>query len=104
MSGFLLHMGAVAVCPHGAPLTIIPSGSRVLVSGQPAATFADTTLVVGCLSTPPCANVQWVVPAMRVRVNGQPALLQNSTGVCMAGVAPNGPPNVIAGQTRVRGT
>jgi hypothetical protein len=111
MPGFLLHVGASAICPHGGQITIIPSSPRVLVSGQPVATFADTTLVAGCAFTlpggkpQPCIKVQWLVPAVRVRVGGQQALLQTSSGLCQsAEQIPQGPPNVIAGQVRVKGT
>jgi hypothetical protein len=111
MPGFLLHVGATAICPHGGQITIIPSSPRVLVSNQPVATFADTTLVAGCAFTvppskpQPCIKVQWLVPAARVMVNHQPALLQTSSGLCQsAEQIPQGPPNVIAGQVRVKGT
>ncbi len=109
MPGFLLHVGASAICPHGGQVTIIPSSPRVLVSGQPVATFADTTLVAGCAfiagtKPQPCIKVQWLVPAARVMVGGQPALLQTSQGLCQsAEQIPQGPPTVIAGQMRARG-
>jgi len=110
MPGFLLHVGATAICPHGGQVSIIPSSVRVLVSGQPVATFADTTLVAGCAFTvppskpQPCIKVQWLVPAARVMVNHQPALLQTSTALCQsAEQIPQGPPTVIAGQIRVKG-
>jgi len=32
----------------------------------------------------PCIRVQWLVPAARVLVNGQPVLLQTSTGLCLS--------------------
>jgi hypothetical protein len=111
MPGLLLHVGASAICPHGGQVTIIPSSPRVLVSNQPVATFADTTLVAGCAFTlpngkpQPCIKVQWLVPALRVMVNQQPALLQTSTALCQsAEQIPAGPPTVIAGQIRVKGT
>jgi uncharacterized Zn-binding protein involved in type VI secretion len=110
MPGLLLHVGATAICPHGGQVTIIPSSPRVLVSGQPVATFSDTTLVAGCAFTvgpkpQPCIKVQWLVPAARVTVGGQPALLQTSPGLCQsAEQIPQGPPTVIAGQMRVQGT
>ena len=111
MPGFLLHVGASAICPHGGQISIIPSNTRVFVSNQPVATFADTTLVAGCAFTlpngkpQPCIKVQWLVPAARVMVNHQPALLQTSPGLCQsAEQIPQGPPNVIAGQVRVKGT
>jgi uncharacterized Zn-binding protein involved in type VI secretion len=111
MPGFLLHVGATAICPHGGQVTIIPASPRVLVSGQPVATLADTTLVAGCAFTvpgpkpQPCVKVQWIAGAVRVLVGGQPALLQTSPGLCLsAEQIPQGPPTVVAGQIRVKGT
>lgn len=110
MPGFLFHVGAVAACPHAAPITTISSNARVLVSGMPAATMADTFLVTGCPFTlpppqpSPCVEVRWLVPAARVLVNGQPVILQASTGMCLSPAqAPQGPPIVQATQTRVAG-
>jgi hypothetical protein len=109
--GPLLHVGASAICPHGGQITTIPSSPRVLVSGQPVATMADTYLVAGCaFNVPPgkpqpCVKVQWLAPAMRVFVNRQPAILQTSTGLCQSPEQiPGGPPNVLVTQFRARGT
>jgi uncharacterized Zn-binding protein involved in type VI secretion len=111
MPGFLLHVGAAAICPHGGQVTIIPASPRVLVSGQPVATLADTTLVAGCAFTvpgpkpQPCLTVRWLAGAARVLVGGQPALLATSPGLCLsAEQIPAGPPTVVASQVRVRGT
>ena len=35
MPGTLLHTGAVALCPHGGSVTVIPGSPRVQVSGMP---------------------------------------------------------------------
>ena len=77
MPGPLFHVGATAICPHGGQIATISSNVRVLVSGMPVATMADTSLVAGCvfvvvLKPQPCLRVQWLVPAVRVLVNGQP--------------------------------
>jgi hypothetical protein len=111
MPGFLFHVGASAMCPHGGQISTISSNTRVLVSGQPVATSADTSLVAGCPFTvpvpkpQPCIKVQWLVPAARVMVNHQPALLQTSPAICQsAEQIPQGPPTIIAGQMRVKGT
>ena len=46
--------------------------------------------------------MQWTVPATRVLINGQPALLQTSTGLCLsAEQIPQGPPIITVTQTRV---
>lgn len=111
MPGPLLHVGAAAQCPHAGQVSVVTSNTRVLVSGQPVATLADTYPIVGCVFTvpgpkpQPCLTVRWLVPAARVRVNGSPALLQTSAGLCQsAEQIPQGPPTVTAVQTRVVGT
>lgn len=110
MPGPLYHVGAPGICPHGGQATTISSNARVLVSGMPVATLSDTTLVAGCLFAPggkpqPCVRVQWIVPAARVMVNGQPALLQTSVGICFsADQIPAGPPTILSTQPRVVGT
>jgi len=110
MPGPLYHVGATAICPHGGSITTISANTRVLVGGMPVATLADTSLVAGCAfvvgTVPqPCLRVQWITPAARVLVNGQPALLQTSAGLCLGPTqAPQGPPSVIANQARVIGS
>lgn len=110
MPGPLYHVGAAAICPHGGQVTTISSNVRVLVSGMPVATLADVSLVAGCAFTvppgkpQPCIKVQWLVPAARVLINGQPALLQTSTGLCLSPEQiPQGPPTIITTQPRVVG-
>ena len=110
MPGPIFHVGATAICPHGGQVQTISSNARVLVGGMPAATFADTYLVAGCVFTvgpkpQPCVRVQWLVPAVRVTVMGQPVILQTSTGLCLsAEQIPQGPPSVLVTQPRVVGT
>jgi hypothetical protein len=110
MPGFLYHANATALCPHGGQVTVFPLSSRVLVSGQPVATMADPTVVTGCtFAVPPghphpCVQVRWLVPAARILVNGQPALLQTSTGICQSSdQVPQGSPIISVTQTRVTG-
>jgi hypothetical protein len=108
MPGSLFHVGAVATCPHGGQIATISSNARVLVSGQPVVTLADACFVAGCAFAPvkpqPCVRVQWLVPATRVLVNGQPVILQTSTGLCQSvEQIPQGPPIVVATQPRVIG-
>lgn len=110
MPGFLYHVGVVAMCPHGGQVTAIASSPRVLVSGQPVTTFSDNYLVAGCAfnvsgAPHPCVKIQWLAPAARVRVAGNPVVLQNSPGLAVAGdQAPQGSPVVVSGQVRVKGT
>jgi hypothetical protein len=107
----LFHVGATAICPHAGQVAVTSSNTRVLVGGAPVATMADTCTVAGCAFTlpagkpQPCVRVQWLVPAARVLVLGQPALLQTSSGLCLsAEQIPQGPPSVVATQPRAVGT
>ena len=110
MPGPLVHVGAVGMCPHGGQMTVISTNARVLVSGMPVATLGDTFLIVGCVFTvppgkpQPCVKVQWLVPATRVLVGGQPAILQSSSGLCQSPEQiPQGPPTVLVTQIRASG-
>jgi hypothetical protein len=111
MPGFLFHVGAVALCPHGGPINTVSSNARVLVNGMPVATMADQYLIAGCAFTippavpSPCLRVQWLVPAVRVLVNGVPPILNTSVGLCLSPAqAPQGPPIVTTTQPRVVAT
>ena len=110
MPGPVYTVGAVAICPHGGQLQLISSNARVLAMGMPVATMVDTFLVAGCAfnlsgAPHPCVRVQWLVPAMRVLVNGAPPILQTSAGLAFApDQAPQGPPTVITTQPRVVAT
>jgi hypothetical protein len=111
MPGPLFHVGAAAICPHGGQVTVISSNARVLVSGMPVATLGDVYVVAGCAFTvppgkpQPCIKVQWLVPAARILINGQPAILQSSVGLCQSPEQiPQGPPTIVAPQVRVVGT
>ena len=90
-------------------MNTISTNGRVLVSGMPVATLTDTFIVTGCAfnisgAPHPCIKIQWIVPATRVFVNGQPVILQTSSGLCLAAdQAPQGTPIVAATQPRVIG-
>jgi uncharacterized Zn-binding protein involved in type VI secretion len=107
----LVQVGASGMCPHGGQLSIISTNVRVTVGGQPLATLGDQFLIAGCAFTippgkpQPCLKVQWLVPAGRVTIGGQPAILQTSSGLCLtAEQIPQGPPTVTVAQMRVLGT
>jgi hypothetical protein len=110
MAGQLLHVGATILCPHAGQASIISTNTRVKVSGQAVAVLNDTTTIAGCAFTvgtvpQPCIKVQWLVPAVRVKVNGQAALLSTSSGLCQSATqVPQGPPQVVVTQMRVRGS
>jgi hypothetical protein len=104
MMAVLIQQGAVLLCPHGG-LVEEAAGvhSSVLLSGQPALTSDVEFPIVGCPAAPPCAKVQWLAPATRVRLGGRPALVAGA-GMCLSdGGVPQGPVTVVAAQTRVEG-
>ena len=111
MPGPLYHVGAPAICPHGGQVTVISANARVLVSGMPVATMGDQYVVAGCAFTvppgkpQPCIKVQWLVPAVRILINGLPPILQTSAGLCLSPEQiPQGPPTIVSTQVRVVGT
>ena len=103
---FVLHAGATVLCAHGGQAMPTVPNPRVRVCGQPVTTQPSPYTVAGCAFVPPggngpCVTAQWVTAATRVRVGGQPLLLQSSSAIC----APTGTPlNVVATQTRVQAT
>jgi uncharacterized Zn-binding protein involved in type VI secretion len=110
MPGFILHVGATIICPHGGQISATTSNTKVLVDGQPVVTQSDTFTVAGCSfivptnKPQPCVMVKWLAASKQVLINGQPALLQDSTGLCQsAEQIAQGPPNVIVTQLKVKG-
>lgn len=113
MSAGVYHVNAPTLCPHGGTASTTSTNTRVKVGGMYVATLSDVTTVAGCPFTipgsppkpQPCVKVQWLVPALRVKVMGNPALLQTSSGLCLsAEQIPQGSPNVVSTQIRVKGT
>lgn len=105
MPGFLLHVGATVMCTHGGQAQPTAPDPRVMVGNQPIVVVSTTFVIAGCpFATPqpqPCVTGQFVTSATRITAGGQPVLLQDSQSVC----APNGTPlNIVATQTRVKGT
>ncbi|WP_211305329.1 hypothetical protein [Crossiella equi] len=105
----LLHVNATITCPHGGQTTITPAQTRTTASGQPVSTVADTFTIAGCPFTvgqkpQPCVRIRWTRPSVAIRVNGSPALLEDSTGLCLsAEQVPQGPPRVVTAQRRAGG-
>lgn len=105
----LFHVGASAICPHAGMVNTISTNTRVLVSSMQVATMSDTFLVAGCIFNingmpHPCVTLQFLVPATRVKVMGQPVILQTSASVAKAAdQAPQGPASMLVVQPRVQG-
>jgi hypothetical protein len=108
--GFVLTTATVAICPHGGPVSFVPSQSRVLVDYAPALLVSDQTLVAGCPfnvsgAPSPCTSVRWTAPATRLAVSGTAVLLTTSIGLCLNPAStPQGPALISASQARVQAT
>lgn len=105
MASPLVTTASVLQCTHAGQVSIVSTNARVRASGQPLALASDTFIIAGCPFTipppSPCVQVQWIVPAARVRVNGQPVIVQASTGLGLAATqAPQGPVSVLVTQPR----
>jgi hypothetical protein len=107
MPGFLMHMGATVLCMHAGQAQPVVTNPRVKAGGQPIVTQSGTYTIAGCTLPPPpnangpCVTAQWITASTRVRAGGVPVLLQDSQAIC----TPTGTGlNVVASQTRVRGT
>jgi hypothetical protein len=110
MPGYLLAVNSTLMCPHAGQISIVTTNSRVTLGGQPAVVQPDTFTVAGCPftippGTPhPCMLAKWMVVATRVKINGNFAILKDSTALCQAAdQAPQGPPNIIVTQMKVKG-
>jgi hypothetical protein len=104
MPGFLVQAGAQVKCAHGGQATPTAPNPRVLLGGAPSVLMATPYVVAGCGFPPPpagngpCVSGQWLSGTTRVTSNGQPLLVQSSTGLC----APTGTPLlVVLPQSRV---
>jgi hypothetical protein len=103
----------MAICPHAGQVSFTTTNTRVLLSGQPALVVSDMFMIAGCpfqVPTPggpkpqPCVTGRWLTPATRILINGQPAVLNTSTGLCQSvEQIPAGPPTVTTTQLRVSG-
>jgi hypothetical protein len=118
MPGFLLHVNTMMTCTHAAPATVQPVPTRVRVNQLPVATVANLITVTGCpfqipfgvgTKPQPCVTVKWVNISGRVKVMGQPVLLQAGPGpgggICQSvEQIPQGPPIVNSMLMRVKAT
>jgi hypothetical protein len=86
----LFHLGAVAQCTHGGPISFTPTNTRVFVNAMAVATTQDIFKVAGCpfqipvgagTKPQPCVIAQ-LAPAPRVLINGSPAVLNLGPSVC----------------------
>ena len=114
MAGHSLTVMSTLQCPHGGTVQIVSSNQKAKAGGGLMVTATDTFTIAGCpfqipvgagTKPQPCVRVQWTVPAVRVLINGTPALLATSVGLDLSveGI-PQGPPVVSTVQPRVVAT
>jgi hypothetical protein len=98
----VISQQTTVMCGHGGSATPAPTQVRVKILGALAAIANDVYSVAGCAltgtGTPPCLVLQWLMPAMRVKIQGMPVLLNASMPMA------TGPGVVIPGQVRVMAT
>jgi hypothetical protein len=103
MPGALLHAQSAALCAHGGQVKFVGVMPRVKVMSQAVAVKLPGA-VAGCTQAPPvgppCATVQWITAAMRVKAMGNPVLLADSKAI---GMPPGTPVTVIPAPGRVKG-
>lgn len=108
MAGYVVDAGATISCPHGGRGTVMTRATRMRLGGNPPILADDVATIAGCAfnvagAPSPCTRVQWVMPAMRMTVEGAAPVLSSSVGLCVnAAGAPQGTALVTGHQTRVR--
>ncbi len=106
----ILQMGCTITCPHQGQASPVPGNTKTKVDGNFALLVSDTMTIAGCTfmigNTPsPCLTIRWSLPAMKVKVDGTPVLLDSSVGLCLsAAQAPQGSASISGAQTKVSGT
>jgi hypothetical protein len=98
MPGNLLTITSSVMCPHGGQAILFTANADVMVDGAPVLLETDVHPVVACpftigLKYSPCVQIRWSGGAARAGINGVPALVQSSIGVCLS---PEGAPQGVA--------
>jgi hypothetical protein len=101
MPGPLVEATAAVTCPHGGKVTPQRTSARVSIGGAPATTSAGPWSVACPLQPPatPCTLATFAPGALRVLIEGQPAILADTTGLC----PPNGRVAIALTQARAVG-
>ena len=113
MAGFILNRRSVIVCPHGGLVTHLPMiRTTYRVDGDLPMLLADHYTVAGCsfmmptgptVAPNPCHQIQWSAGSTRLKIQGSPALLDTSVGLCVSIMGiPQGPAIITYCQTRER--
>ena len=103
--GYLLTKDVTALCTHGGSAEAVPTMARVKASGAPVLVASTLFAISGCPyvvgpSPFPCVASTIPVAATRVKIMGQPVLLDSGSAV---NVPTGATLNVVPPQTRVKG-
>jgi hypothetical protein len=99
--GPLVTTAALVLCPHTFKATAQRPSTRVTIAGAPATTVG-APWQVACMvpePTPKCTLVTFAPGAARVLIEGFPAILKDTVGIC----PPNGNAQIPTTQQRVTG-
>jgi hypothetical protein len=106
----LIEQSATMMCPHAGQVQPSPSITRVTIGGLAPLAKDDKCLIAACpfvlANAPhPCNEIQWLTATVRITAQGKALLIDSSSGLCKAADgAPQGSPNVVLTQQRVRAT
>ena len=98
MPGNLLTIASTIMCPHGGQAILFTTNAKAMADGAPVLLESDVHPVVGCPFTigpkySPCIKITWSGGATKASVDGVPALVQSSIGLC---ASPEGAPQGVA--------
>jgi hypothetical protein len=91
MSGRILTLNSILLCPHGAPVRGVPASTAVVGDAAPLAN-TDSFSISGCpfqlptapSPTPsPCITVQWLPGPPGPGPQGKALLTESSIGLCI---------------------
>ena len=102
---YLLNAAVSGTCTHGGSAMPVAGNPRVKVAGSPVLTVASQLAISGCPnnvsgSPVPCVLATFASGATRVKVMGQPVLLDTSTPT---NVPTGASTTLIEPQARVKG-
>ncbi len=106
---FFLTTGSTVICPHGGMAILVTSNTIAVLPPGPILMLTDIHPIGGCAFAPggvplPCLSIRWLTGTLHSTINGVPALLDNSVGLCLnAAGAPQGTAIVVQTQTEAVG-
>jgi len=106
---FFLTPASTVMCPHGGQALLSTTNTQVVLPSGPLLLLTDVHPIAGCTFAPggvplPCLSIRWLTGSLQSTVNGVPALLDSSVGLCLnPAQAPQGLAIVVQTQTEASG-